>query len=418
MKDLKLYTLVALLALGGFLYIQYNRPSPTNWSKTYVRTDKIPYGTYILHQELPRLFGDISVKPYQKRVYNTIEEFGDSADGYMIIAPQIDTDVPDYEKIINYVEQGNDMLMATYEYSPVFADSLGLRPSGGFSLGDDSLTAVSFTNPNLNPAKKYRYDRHIGSDYFAKFDTTRTVVLASNDKGNAIFLRYKIGQGNLYLLSSPDYFTNYALLTTDGAEFAAKALSYLHPTKQIIWDDYQTLGDLGQQSPIRVFLNDRNLRPAYFIALFSLLAFVLYGIKRRQRVIPIADPLKNTSIEFAKVVSSVYYHQRDNRDILAKQYIYFMEYLRTTYRIEGTYSQMKTNEPDMAFVQQLSARSGVDERVVLRIIQGMHDVHSGNKIDDNTLIAYNRYIEDFYQQTLWKNNISNNARTLAGSTKQ
>ena len=403
MKDLKLYIAIALLALGMFLYIRYNRPSPVNWSKTYVKTDKIPYGTYILYQQLPALFEGIPIKPYQKRMYNTVEELGGTSDSYILVTPHVDIDEPDYAKIISYVEAGNDVLIAAYEHGRILADSLNVRARGDFSFGD-SLASVHFTNPNLKPDRKYTYDRQIGADYFVKFDTARATVLATNDKGKAIFLRYKLGQGNLYLLSSPDYFTNYALLTTDGAAFASTALSYLNPQQQIIWDDYQTLGNLGQQSPMRVFLNNDYLRPAYLIALFSLLAFVLYGIKRRQRMIPIVAPLENTSIAFAKVVSSVYYHQRDNRDILAKQHTYFMEYVRATYRI-------KPGDNEVDFIAQLSARSGVDESILRPIMQGMYDVRSGKHIDDKALVAHHRHIEDFYQQTLWKNNISNNART-------
>ena len=403
MRDLKLYVIVGLLAFGMFLYIQYNRPSPVNWSKTYVKTDKIPYGTYILYQQLPALFEGIPIKPFQKRMYNTVEELGGTSDSYILVTSQVDIDEPDYAKMVSYVEAGNDVLIAAYRHGRILTDSLHVRTRGDFSFRD-SLASVHFTNPNLHPDRKYTYDRQIGADYFVEFDTASVAVLATNDEGKAIFLRYKLGQGNLYLLSSPDYFTNYALLTPDGEAFASTALSYLNPQRQIIWDDYQTLGNLGQQSPMRVFLNNDYLRPAYLIALFSLLAFVLYGIKRRQRMIPIVDPLENTSIAFAKVVSSVYYHQRDNRDILTKQYTYFMEHVRATYRI-------KPSDSEVDFIAQLSARSGVDERTLLPIMQGMHDVRSGKHIDDKALVTHHRHIEDFYQQTLWKNNISNNART-------
>lgn len=402
MRDLKLYIVVALLVFGIFLYTRYHSPLPVNWSKTYVKTDKIPYGTYILYQQLTALFDGVPVASCRKRVYNTLEELGGTSDSYILITSNVDIDEPDYAKMISYVTAGNDVFIAAYEHGSILEDSLHIRTTGNFSFSD-SVASVHFTNPTLKADKKYRYDRQIGADYFVKFDTASVAVLAANDEGKAIFIRYKLGKGNLYLLSSPDYFTNYALLTADGAAFASTALSYLNPQHQIIWDDYQTLGSLDQQSPMRVFLNDDYLRPAYLIALFSLMAFVLYGIKRRQRVIPIITPLENTSIEFAKVVSSVYYHQRDNRDILAKQHTYFLEYVRTHYRI-------KPSDNELDFIAQLSGRSGVGESTLKAIMQGIRDIRSGKHIDDKALVLHHRHIEDFYQQTLWKNNISNNAR--------
>ncbi len=405
MKDLKIYIVVASLLLAGFLYIHYNRPAPVNWAKTYAKSDKIPYGTYILYQELSALWNGIEVAPYRKRMYNTIEEMGDTADHYLVIAPHLDIDETDYRKLIDYLTRGNDVFLAAYTFSPVLADSLKIATQGSFRWADSAKT-IRFTNPELDSGTGFLYDKRIESDYFAEFDTLRARVLATDENGNAVFLRHRIGKGNLYTLSSPDYFTNYALLTSDGAAFAERALSYLNPPGRIIWDDYQALGEVRQESPLRFFLSNKHLRPAYFLALFSLLAFVLYNIKRRQRVIPVMEPLKNTSIEFAKVVSSVYYERRDNRDILAKQYTHFLAYIRETYRVE-------TGDVNTAFMQYIAGRSGVDETILLNILQGMHDIKSGKPIDDKTLTSHYRSLENFYKHTSWKSNISNNAPTSA-----
>lgn len=403
MKDLKVYIIIALLALGTFLYVQYRKPAPVNWTKTYARTDKIPYGTYILHHELSNLFGGVAVRPYRKRIYNTLEEAGNGADSYLIIASQLDMDEPDYRKLLAYVKSGNDLFIAAHLFGSVFSDSLKLTTQGYFPWGD-TVKTVNFTNPALHSETGFWFDKRISEGHFTEFDTLRTTVLATNGRGNAVFLRHPVGDGNLYLLSSPDYFTNYALLSPEGAAFAANALSYLNPQRQLIWDDYQTLGDPTQQSPLRFFLTNEHLRPAYIIALFSLLAFVLYGIKRRQRAIPVVEPLKNTSIEFAQVVSSVYYQRRDNRDLLAKQYRYFLEHVRSAYHLN-------TNEVDGNFMQYLSLRSGVDASILLNILQGMNEIQRGSTIDDKKLVSYHRDLELFYQQTLWKNNISNNVLT-------
>ena len=33
-----------------YLVAQYNKPSPINWQPTLYYQDKIPFGTYVLHQ--------------------------------------------------------------------------------------------------------------------------------------------------------------------------------------------------------------------------------------------------------------------------------------------------------------------------------------------------------------------------------
>ncbi|PPL00970.1 DUF4350 domain-containing protein [Parapedobacter indicus] len=403
MRDLKVYIVVALLALGIFLYIQYRKPAPVNWSQTYSRTDKIPYGTYILHHELSTLFEGVAVRSYRKRMYNILEELGNEADSYLIVAPELDIDEPDYQKLLAYVKSGNDLFIAAHTFGALMTDSLKLRIQNHFPWAD-SVNTVNFTNPELRSETGYRFDKRIAAGYFTEFDTLQTTVLATNGHGNAVFLRYPMGDGNLYILSSPDYFTNYALLSSEGVAFAGKALSYLTPQQQIIWDDFQAMGDRIQQSPLRVFLSDEHLRPAYLIALFSLLAFVIYGVKRRQRAIPIVEPLKNTSIEFAQVVSSVYYQRRDNLDLLTKEYRYFLEHVRTAYRVN-------TSNIDENFMQYLSMRSGVEKSILLNILRGMNDLQRYETIDDGTLLSHHRFLELFYQQALWKNNTSNNVLT-------
>jgi len=374
-----------------------------DWSQTYARSDKIPHGTYILHEELSRLFDSLPVYSLRKRMYNTLEELGAESDAYLAIAADLDIDEADYEKLVAYVKHGNDVFLAAHDFGGLLSDSLQLTNHAHFPW-TDSVRTIHFTNPTLGSQTGYRFDDRIEPGYFSKFDTLRATVLATTHTGDAVFLRYSMGHGHLYVLSSPDFFTNYVLLSPTGADFAGRALAYLHPQRSMIWDDFQAQGGVIQQSPMRVFLSDKHLRPAYLIALFSLLAFVLYGIKRRQRAIPVLEPLKNTSIEFVQVVSSVYYQHRDNRDLLAKEYRHFLEFIRTTYRIN-------TNEVNSSFMDYLSQRSGVEVSTLLNILRGMDDLRSGETIDDRTLVAHHRNLELFYQQTVWKNNTSNNALT-------
>ena len=92
---------------------------------------------------------------------------------------------------------------------------------------------------------------------------------------------------------------NYSLLQDMGAAYSSIALSYVKNSSNLYWDQYYTRGREGAESPMRVFLQNYSLRWAFYIAVFSLLLFVLYEMKRRQRIIPIIPPLNNTTVEFA-----------------------------------------------------------------------------------------------------------------------
>ena len=147
-------------------------------------------------------------------------------------------------------------------------------------------------------------------------------------------------------------FSNYSLLQPQGVRYAETALSFVKENNNLIWDAYYSYGPEGEDNEMRVFLKYPELRWALYISLCSLLAFVLYQMKRRQRIIPVIEPLSNTSVEFANVVGQVYYEQRNNSNIAQKKIAYFLEYIRTRF-------YLKTNVLDDNFLNALAQKSGV-----------------------------------------------------------
>jgi hypothetical protein len=68
----RLYLLGVALLFAGYVTLEYNRPKPLDWRPTYVNKDKIPYGTYVLYDQLPRLLGTDSVETVRLPVYSQL----------------------------------------------------------------------------------------------------------------------------------------------------------------------------------------------------------------------------------------------------------------------------------------------------------------------------------------------------------
>lgn len=393
MKDLKTYLVIAFSLLIVYCVIQYNRPRPVDWKPTYLNTDKIPYGTYILYHQLNDIFPGATIHSSRQAVYNTLAENKYVPGSYILVAYRVNINQDDYDELINYIKKGNAVFIASFYVSKFLRDTLKLKINSGQTLPLTKKTKVSFTNPALNPAQTYTFDRQTGGQYFSKFDTSRAVVLGKNQYNHSNFIRYQFGKGYLYLMPSPDYFINYNLLKPEESNYAAKALSYLPAKGEIIWDEYASAGaEDAEGSPMRVFLSHPELRWAYFIALFSLLFFVLYEMKRRQRIIPVADPLQNTTVDFVKVVGQLYYQQRNNLNIASKKVTFFLEHIRSRY-------QLKTNVLDQGLIQDLINKSGTDADLINRIFKYIGFVQTGKKITDQELIQLNYLTEQFYKQS-------------------
>ena len=392
MKDYKIYSFITVIFLIVYLVAQFNKPQPLNWSKTYLKSDNIPYGTSLLYNNLQDIFPKASVIVLREPVYNAAEKFNMHQSTFIILCNAVNLNEYDYLKLVQFIKNGNDVFIAASKFGGYFKQKLKIETQTEFVEQNDKPIQLSFVNKKLNPRQKYSVGKNICYTYFSKIDTEHAIILGVNSLHHLNYLRINMGQGTLFLNSNPLLFTNYSLINQKGRDYAAFALSYLKNNKILIWDEYFTKGRVGNNSYMRVLLRYPSLKAAYYIALFSLLLFVVYQIKRRQRIIPIIEPLQNTSVEFVKVVGQVYYEQRNNSNIAQKKVTYFLDFLRVRFNLKNIIF-------DDDFMRILSQKSSVEYDLIVKLSKQILKVQSGVKISDKELISFNQNIEQFYTQS-------------------
>ena len=393
MKDLKIYSLIAFVVLCFYLVAQYNKPKPVNWKPTFSKKDKIPYGSFVLFNRLNDLFPNSLVKANRESPYITLTDEIHPPGNYLLISQTIKVDEYDFRELEKYMRKGNNVLIAGFELSSYLTDSLKLNINSERKKNEHSKTPIRFVNPALKSDRPYLFGKGIGDQYFSSFDSAKAIVLGTNNLNHANFIKYTYGKGNLFLVASPMFFTNYCMLQKDGAEYVSKVLSYLPEKQEIIWDEFLTLGPLDvEQSPLRVILSIPPLKWAYLISVVSLVLFVVYEMKRRQRIIPIIEPLRNTSAEFVKVVGQLYYQKRNNLNIAQKKATYFLEDIRSRYAI-------KTTVLDEEFEKLLTTKSAVKTDLVRSLVSQIVKISHSKTVSDQELIALNSNIEQFHQQS-------------------
>ncbi|MES2456578.1 MAG: DUF4350 domain-containing protein [Bacteroidota bacterium] len=391
MKGYRLYLIMGSVLLASYLLAQYYKPEPTNWTSSYLKEDKIPFGTYILYQQVQDLFPGSPVIVSNKRIYNTLKDKQFKNANYLLLASQVDVDRLDLRELLKFMRDGNHVFMASFKLADILRKNLGVESGSSFSYTDSQTESVNFSNPLLKSKKNYLFKKGLASQYYTRFDTSSATVLGKNKAGKANFLRYNFGKGSLYLLPNPQLLTNYSLLSAKGSDYAGKALSYLPTGRTLIWDEFNSRGSTDDKSVLRVIFGNEYLRWAYYLALTGLVVFVLFQMKRRQRIIPVIVQPANSSVDFVKVVGKVYYQQRDNQDIADKKSRYFLAHIRSTY-------QLKTNELDDELQEKLCMRSGADPATVSKIFGLINQISKGFSVDDKMLILFNQLTEQFYKQ--------------------
>jgi len=389
MKDFKIYLSIAVAIMVIYMVAQYNKPTPVNWAPTLYYNDKIPFGTYILYHQLNQLFPGSNVIKTDASVYNTFRDTSTMPGNYIIIAKTVDINKDDFNELLKYIKAGNSVFISCFDFKGFLTDTLKL--SQGYEISKEN-SKLNFTSDQLKQPSGYAFTRDITTQYFSSFDTAKATVIGKNNNGRSTYLSFKFGKGSLYLCANPSIFSNYSLLTKEGADYAAKALSYLPVTQNIYWDEFQN-GDIPEdESPMRVFFNHPSLQWAWYLSLFGMLVFVIFEIKRRQRIIPVIEPLRNSTLDFVKVVGQVYYEKRNNTNIAHKKILYLFAHLRDEY-------QIKTNKLDNEFVEKLTAKLGIEAAFAREFVNFIQYISVQNYISDHELIELNKLIEKLYIQS-------------------
>src|SRR5690606_18666550 len=181
-------------------------------------------------------------------------------------------------------------------------------------------------------------------------------------------------------------FTNYYMLKGNQA-YVGNSLSYLKNT-MTYWDDYKKAGRTMVDSPMRFVLTRPALSWAYYLTVTGILIFVLFRAKREQRIIPVLEPLQNTSIDFARTIGSLYYGHRDYTDLIKKKCNYFMDYLRSHYYIN-------TQEINDRTASDLATRSGKSVSETKSLLDLLISLSSKKQHHEKDLIDLDKKINQF-----------------------
>ncbi len=68
------YFIPLLLVFVGIVYLQVSAPKPINWSKTFLKKDKIPFGSKALYDVLEQSAFKDRITTNKKNIYQANEE--------------------------------------------------------------------------------------------------------------------------------------------------------------------------------------------------------------------------------------------------------------------------------------------------------------------------------------------------------
>lgn len=392
LKYFGLFAVLLVIIVG----LEWSKPKRIDWHDTSLSSaSKKPFGLYILNQELNALLSERNLmkvasfsqalsKAKAKDSVSKTSFFYVNHDDYMSEALT--------DTLLNLAEKGHTVFISSAYFDYNLLDTLNVSISNNQVI-ESTLTSVWTTNENL---AKGRFDLKNAflNDFFQISDTKKKdyEVLGFQEyfgKNVPNFIWIPTQKGQLYLHTQPLAFSNYNLLESNNHLYIENILSYLD-TEDIYWIQKED-NAIKSSSLLRFILVHPALKWAWYLFLIGLLLFVLFTAKRKQRIIPIIPPIKNTTIAFTKTISSLYIDSKDYKGIMRKQVLQTLEEIRRTYRIE-------TKTLDIDFLNTLESKSGIGRKEIQNWIKLAKQVQSETIVnDEKNLIKLNQATEK-----LWK----------------
>jgi hypothetical protein len=368
---------------------------------TFNKNDKIPYGTYVAYHQLKYLFPDagISSARISPEYWDTGFYNNKIKKALIIVTPQFMANETEMNNLVVFAQKGNDVFISTRQSSVTAQDFMKCRSSASFDAFEsgDSVT-LSLNKPPFPQAITRTYPGRKYQSYFYKYDSSITSVLGYNDENDAVFIRFRTGEGNIYLHVAPIAFTNYFLLHKNNMAYYNEALSVIpYDTKKIIWDEYflYKLYDHNKDQKkgwLDVLFKYPPFKWGLMAAMITTGIYVLLEMRRKQRYIPAFAKPGNDSLDFVKTIGRLYYEKNDHRDLAKKMGLYFLDHVRNTYK-------MSTGSLDDSLAKTLHIKSGHNESKLKKIISFINFVHEAPGITDLQLAEFHEDLEDFYRNT-------------------
>ncbi|UMB61577.1 DUF4350 domain-containing protein [Lutibacter sp. A80] len=391
-KKTKIYAALFVLLIFGYMYLESTKKQPINWFPTYVAKHKIPYGTFVLKEELKSILPTTNITTVDIPPYVYLQDTT-RVGTYLFVDEAINFGDAEFLRLMEFVARGNDVFISTHGMN---IDTLNFETERLISKNLDEKVFFKQLNKAFK-GKEYTFDRPFINQVFTKIDTVNTTVLGITGYVNEDeerteeginFVKHTYGKGNFYLHTFPEVFTNYTILNKTNHQHTANILSYLRTDIPILWDAYYKTGKSKITSPLQYLLSSKYLKWAYYMALIGVLFFIVFEGKRKQRSIPIIKPLKNQTVAFTQTISNMYFEKQEHKTIAEHKISYLLEFIRVKLNISTTII-------DTEFYKNVAMRSGNSLEDVEKLFKFCDAIHLKNQITDIELIKLNTLIEKF-----------------------
>ena len=267
-------------------------------------------------------------------------------------------------------------------------------------------------NTIIPPSISYIYDFQKMTNEWPYFrDSLRTwrgdriETLGYFDEEYNNYIRLDYGKGSIYFHSTPIVFTNYYMRNDTAMNYCRQAFQSLG-TGEFYWDeenrkyDYKAMQKNGDttpskpgEGPLEFILSEPSLRAAWYLMILAVLLYLIFGSRRKQRIIAVTKNMENTSIEYAEVISQMFMKQKDHKKLVMMKMELFKSFIRERFSLR---LPIHMKDEDESLYKEISQKSSVPLDLVSAIFEDHKVLSSIVEVDTADMLGFHKKIEQFY----------------------
>jgi len=444
-------SIIVLLMLFFFAYF-FNEERKTklqsvNWEEDYEEINKGPFGTFLTLKLLEEYFPNQDVTILKDSLTTKLNQAENPAN-YVFVGGKISMDSLAENSLLKFVEKGNKAFLSSKSppirlMQQIFEDycedflwdeyETSLDSNAYFNLQHPNLTLDSI----LNIVYEEEFDttiyqwHHFQSGFFC-YANEHLVQLGSLNNNLVNFIKVDYGDGSFYFHTNPILYTNSVLIEKQGFEYAHRSFAHLQ-AGEIYWDagsrisyfeENEYSGSGGNHSgngsssrgsgsgnrnggssdssfepgkktfesegPLQYILGQRSLAWAWYLTLILGLLYLLFRAKRRQRIIPVLEPNRNTSLEFISTIGRMYFVENNHEKLAMDKLKLFLTHVREQY-------QIPTQNFDTHFIQQVSNKAEVPKELIKKILNIQSVFRVSGDFTEEMLVKFHQTLDQFYK---------------------
>ena len=385
--------------------IEYNLPKKFVWTPTFSHYDEQPLGCALfdslLSSSLPHGYS-LSKETFYQMEEDTVDKMG-----ILVIANSLSMVKADVNALLKMAERGNKIMLVSNNYPKLLEDTLGFyctyshfnaaafRKYASSIFRKDSIYWVA---DSVYSRQLYRCYPQFCNSSFRRYDSKVIRKLAEKDMTDAIgdmladsdsvkvYSNYHPllamarpwGEGEIILVSTPLLFTNYGVLDENNANYIFRLLSQMGELPIVRSEGYMKATAQVQQSPLRYLLAHQPLRWALYLTMITILLFMIFTAKRRQRAIPVVREPANESLEFTELIGTLYFQKKDHVDLVRKKFAYLAEELRREIQVD-----IEEVADDKRSFERIARKTGMDAGEIAEFIHEVRPVLYGGRVIDS-----------------------------------